>query len=156
MKGCAVDKLFDGKIKQRTYIEASVKKVYDIITSAKEWDNFFTTGMVLEPKPGGICNFSWKDWGPDSYSLTAPGLVVNVVRPKVFSFKWGKIGEESTVRLELEPLGEGTVLTITEDGYPDTPDGRKMILECASGWGEAATLLKFYIEHGLIYKSPHK
>jgi len=26
-----------------------------------------------------------------------------------------------------------------------------MILECASGWGEALTLLKFYIEHGIVY-----
>jgi len=31
-----------------------------------------------------------------------------------------------------------------------------MILERASGWGEAATLLKFYIEHGIVYKRPKK
>jgi uncharacterized protein YndB with AHSA1/START domain len=151
-----MNKLFDGKIKQRTYIEAPVEKVYDTITSAQEWDKFFTTGMQLEPKLGGKCIFSWKDWGPDFYSLSAPGKVVNVIRPKLFIFKWGEAGQESTVRFELEPLGSGTVVTIIEDGYPDTPEGRKMVLECACGWGEAATLLKFYIEHGIVYKRPSR
>jgi hypothetical protein len=31
-----------------------------------------------------------------------------------------------------------------------------MMLECASGWGEALTLLKFYIEKGLVYTGPEK
>lgn len=151
-----MDKLFDGKIKQRTFIEAPIEKVFETIISAREWDKFFTTGMELEPKLGGICNFSWQDWGPDFYSLIVPGKVMNIVHPKVFIFKWGEEGKESTVRFELEPLGNGTVLTITEDGYPDTPDGRKMILECACGWGEAATLLKFYLELGVVYKRPSR
>ncbi|MGH8015897.1 MAG: SRPBCC family protein [Candidatus Zixiibacteriota bacterium] len=151
-----MDKLFDGKIKQRTYIEAPVEKVYETITSAQEWDKFFTTGIQLEPKLGGVCNFSWKDWEPDFYTLTAPGKVVNIVQPRFFAFKWGEEGKESTVRFELEPFGSGTILTITEDGYSDTPDGHKMILECASGWGETATLLKFYLELGIVYKSPQR
>ena len=41
-------------------------------------------------------------------------------------------------------------------GTPNTPEGRDMILECASGWGEAATLLKFYIEHGVVYTPPRR
>ena len=57
--------LFDGKIKQRTFIAATPEKVYDTITSARDWDTFFTTGMQLEPYAGGECSFAWKDWGPD-------------------------------------------------------------------------------------------
>ena len=57
--------LFDGKIKQRTLIAAQPERVFDTITSAKEWDAFFTTGMKLDLQPGGICEFAWKDWGPD-------------------------------------------------------------------------------------------
>ena len=151
-----MSEFFDGKIKQRTYIEAPVDKVYDTVTSAQEWDKFFTTGMQLEPKLGGKCIFSWRDWGPDFYTLSAPGQVVNLIRPKLFIFKWGKEGKESTVRFELEPLGSGTVVTIIEDGYDNTPEGRKMILECACGWGEAATLLKFYMELGIVYKRPSR
>jgi len=53
----------------------------------------------------------------------------------------------------LEAVEKGTVLTLTESGYKDTPEGLAMILECASGWGEAITLLKFYMEHGVVYNS---
>lgn len=144
----------DAKIKQRTFIAASPEKVFDTITSGKEWDAFFTTGMTLDPKPGGVCNFTWKDWGPDSYTMKAPGKVVAVEAPRLFSFQWGSAGKETTIRFELEAKHGGTVLTCTEEGYEDTPEGRAMILECASGWGEACTLLKFYLEHSVTYTPP--
>lgn len=145
--------LFDCKIKQRTYIAASPEKVYDTITSAQSWDEFFTTGMELDPKPGGICSFSWKDWGPDNYTLKVPGKVIEAHRPHLFIFQWGSKRKETTIRIELIPKDNGTVVTLTEEGYENTPEGRAMILECASGWGEAITLLKFYIEHGIVYNS---
>ena len=53
-------KLIEERIKQRTFIAAAPEKVYDTITSAGDWDSFFTTGMVLEPRPGGRCEFFWK------------------------------------------------------------------------------------------------
>jgi hypothetical protein len=43
------------------------------------------------------------------------------------------------------------VVHLTEKGYTNTPGGRRNMLECASGWGEALTLLKFYLEHGVTY-----
>ena len=147
---------FDARIKQRTFIAASPEKVFETITSSDGWDAFFTTGMKLDPKPGGECTFKWKDWGPDFYSLGAPGKVVAVERPTLFSFQWGSTGKETTISFELEAKHGGTVLTCTEDGYENTPEGRAMILECASGWGEACTLLKFYLEHGVTYTPPKR
>jgi len=141
----------DQKIKQRTFIAAPPSKVYATITSAREWDNFFTTGMELDPQVGGVCSFSWKNWGPDKYSLKVPGRVVAAEPAEVFAFEWGSPEKATTVRFELTPHEQGTVVTLTEDGYRDTPEDRAMIMECASGWGEAITLLKFYIEHGIVY-----
>ncbi len=40
--------------------------------------------------------------------------------------------------------------------YPNSPEGRGNMLDCASGWGEALTLLKFYLEHGIVYTPPEK
>jgi uncharacterized protein YndB with AHSA1/START domain len=125
--------------------------VYDTITDAKKWDSFFTTGMVLDTKPDGVCSFAWKDWGPDKYTLKIPGQVLEARRPGLFSFKWGQSDKETTVQFELIAKDNGTIVTLTEDGYRDTPEGRANIVDCASGWGEAATLLKFYIEHGITY-----
>jgi len=145
--------ILNEKIRQRTFIAASPNDVYDTITSAKHWDKFFTTGMELDPRPGGTCSFSWKDWGPDKYTLKVPGKVLELERPRLFSFHWGPEQSATTVRFELSEKEGGTVVTLTEDGYRDTSDGRAMILECASGWGEALTLLKFYIEHGITYST---
>lgn len=149
-------KLLDEVIKQRTFIAATPEKVYDTITSAKEWDSFFTTGMVLELHPGGKCEFSWKDWGPDFYTHKVPGKVIEVTRPDRFVFQWGSGGKETAASFELTSEHGGTVVTLTERGYKDNPESRAMMLECASGWGEALTLLKFYIEEGLVYKGPEK
>ena len=144
------------KIRQRTFIGASPEEVYDTITSPQKWDAFFTTGMELDPRPGGVCSFSWKDWGPDNYTLKVPGKVLKAERPRTFSFKWGREGKETRVGFDLTATNGGTILTLTEDGYRDTPDDRAMMLECASGWGEALTLLKFYIEHGIVYAGGEK
>jgi uncharacterized protein YndB with AHSA1/START domain len=151
-----MSKLFDGKIKQRTFIKAPPEKVYDTITSARDWDAFFTTGMQLEPHAGGKCSFAWKDWGPDFYDITVPGKVIEASRPSQFKFKWGPEGKETTVNIDLEAKFGGTIVTLTEHGYEDTPQARAMILECAAGWGEAITLLKFYIEKGIVYSGPSK
>jgi uncharacterized protein YndB with AHSA1/START domain len=145
--------LFDCKIRQKTFIAASPEDVYDTITSASEWDRFFTTGMVLEPHPGGECSFTWKDWGPDKYTLKSRGKVVEAQRPGRFAFQWGAEGSVTTITFEINAVENGSVVTLTEDGYKNTPEGRAMMLECASGWGEAVTLLKFYMEHGITYTS---
>lgn len=149
-------KLLNEMIKQRTFIAATPEKVYDTITSAKEWDSFFTNGMVLEPRPGGKCEFSWKDWGPDFYTLKVPGKIVEIEKPGKFVFHWGPEEKATTVSFELTAEHGGTVITLTERGYKDTSEARAMMLECASGWGEALTLLKFYIEEGIVYKGPGK
>jgi uncharacterized protein YndB with AHSA1/START domain len=142
-------------IKQHTYIAAAAEKVFDVITSAAGWDASFTTGMTLDLKPGGDCTFRWENWGPDFYTLAAPGKVVAVERPGKFAFQWGS-DPVRTITFNLSAEMGGTVIRLTEDGYLDTPEGRSSILECASGWGEALTLLKFYIEHGIVYTPPVK
>ncbi len=54
----------------------------------------------------------------------------------------------------LSEQSGGTVLRLTEQGHANDSKGRAMALECAAGWGEAITLLKFYLEHGITYSTP--
>ncbi len=77
-------------IRQRTFIKEAPEKIFDTITSAEGWDSFFTTKMELDPKPGGRITFRWKNWGPDHYTLDAPGKVLEVERPRRFVFQWGR------------------------------------------------------------------
>jgi hypothetical protein len=54
-------------------------------------------------------------------------------------------------RVDFEAVPEGTIVRLREQGNEDTPSGRRAFADCASSWGEALTLLKFYVEHGLTY-----
>jgi len=147
--------VFGKPIRQRTFIAVSREKVFDTITSAEGWNAFFTTGLEIEARPGGKMIWRWKDWGPDFYTTEVQGEVVKVERPGLFVFQWGS-ERRTTITFKLIEQFGGTVVDLTEEGYLDTPDDRAMILECAAGWGEALTLLKFYIEKQLVYTPPDK
>jgi uncharacterized protein YndB with AHSA1/START domain len=145
-------------IKHKSFINASPEKIYEIITSADGWNAFFTTGLEIDPKPGGRMVWRWKDWGPDYYDVEAEAEVVETLSPFKFAFKWYPVGKEypTLITFTLTQKHGGTVVEVTEKGYPDTSKGRQMILECACGWAEAVTLLKFYLEKGVVYSQPEK
>ena len=46
------------------------------------------------------------------------------------------------------------VVRSKEPGYPDTPEGPRALLDCATGRGEALALLKFCLEKGVPYTQP--
>jgi len=150
-----MSKPFGFPIKQRTWINKTPEQVYDAITSGETWNQFFTHATTIETKAGGDIIWRWKDWGPDFYSVESPGKVVAVDRPNKFAFTWGS-KTVRTIIFNLSPLSDGTVVHLTEDGYGDTGYDRESILACASGWGEAVTLLKFWLEFGVKYSQPKK
>ena len=153
-----MEKPFGFDIKHQVFIAVPPEKVYDTITSGDGWNAFFTHSTTIDPVPGGEMWFNWKDWGPNSYSTKSECKVVKADKPTVFAFQWYPVGKENptTITFNLEAKHGGTVIKLTEEGYPDTPEGREMILECASGWGEALALLKFYLEFGKVYTQPKK
>ena len=140
------------KINQTTFINKPLEEVFDAITSADVWNSFFTHDSTIDPQPGGEFIWRWKNWGPDSYTIEVPGKVIELVRPELFVFEWGKECP-SQITIRLQASNGGTVLRLTEDGYINDSAGRAAALECAAGWGEALTLLKFYLEHGITYTS---
>lgn len=51
----------------------------------------------------------------------------------------------------LQPRAQGTRAEVTVRGYGLDDDGIAVSLDRACGWGEALTLLKFYLEHRVIF-----
>lgn len=144
---------FGAPIKHAILIRAEPEKVYDALATAEGLDGWFTEGSEVDARPGGHICFRWRNWGVDKVNTEATGPVVKADRPKRFVFQWHGDNKEyyTTVDIKLEPTEEGTVVRLEEYGYQDTPGGRVSILDCATGWGEALTLVKFYVEHGLRY-----
>jgi uncharacterized protein YndB with AHSA1/START domain len=141
-------------VRKSVFIAAPIEKVFEAITDSKHWDRYFTTGMELDPRPGGFCNFRWRNWGPDELNLESPGQVVEIDPPRRFVFEWGNPGEKTLAQLDLETRSDGTVLSLYEDGYRETREGLRSILDCSAHWGELLVLIKFYVEEGITYRSP--
>jgi uncharacterized protein YndB with AHSA1/START domain len=95
----------------------------------------------------------WEDWGADHINTEDHGTVLEVRRPDRFVFTWHPSGPDfmTTVAFDFVPDERGTIVRLHEAGYPDTPAGRHGLLSCATGWGEALTLVKFFLEHGTRY-----
>jgi uncharacterized protein YndB with AHSA1/START domain len=148
-----MNEVIEAEIKQTSLVRASPEKVYDAITTGAGLDSWFTSGFEVDARPGGIIKFSWKDWGPDKYTQVSEGRVLEAERGKRFVFQWSADNPSyaTTIEIDLEATDEGTILRLREYGYHNTPSGRAAMAECAAGWGEAVTLLKFFVEHGITY-----
>ncbi len=134
-------------IQHAVYIAAEPKRVFKTLTTSNGWDAWFTNGTVIDARVGGWIQFRWVNWGPNHITMEDGGPIIDVVPDKSLVFQWKPGDSVTTIRIDLEPRGDGTVILLTESGY-QSPNG---YAECATGWGEALTLLKFYLEHGITY-----
>jgi len=136
-----------------TLIHAQPERVYDALTTSNGLDAWFTSGASVNAYPGGEIHFRWVNWGPDHISTEDGGLVLKAIPPEHFVFQWHPDLPEyaTTVEINLVPKDGGTIVSLREFGFAHTASGIAALANCASGWGEALTLLKFYLEHGLRY-----
>ncbi len=134
-----------------TLVRAPRESVYDALTTARGLDAWFTTGSEVDPRVGGELVWRWADWGPDRYTGEDRGPVLEARRPERYVFGWQEKLGGTTVEVDFEEHADGTVVRLREHGYPDTPEAWRQFVSCATGWGEALTLLKFYVEHGVLY-----
>jgi uncharacterized protein YndB with AHSA1/START domain len=143
----------DMLILHSTLIRAAPEQVYQALATAEGLDAWFTRGATMDPRPGGSITFRWRDWGPERISDEGGGAVLEAIPGQRFVFQWHPDTEAyaTTVEIDLEPDPQGTTVRLRESGYQDTPSGREAFTNCATGWGEALTLLKFYLEHSLRY-----
>jgi len=145
--------LLDMQIEHSTFVRAAPEQVYDAFTTTEGLDGWFTQGAMVDPHPGGEIRFRWVNWGPDRVTDKDGGPVLEARRPERFVFQWypDNPSYPTTVEVDFQPTAGGTIIRLREHGYHDTPTGRKALINCATGWGEALTLLKFYVEHGIRY-----
>lgn len=131
-------------------IHATSDAVYDALTKPELLDGWFTTGSEIDARHGGHITFRWRDWSPDRVTAEDGGPVLAATPGKEFTFQWGD--PRTTIEIRLESEGDDTVLRLRQYGFPDSPEGLATLAEQGPGWGEAMTLLKFFVEHGLSAK----
>ena len=141
----------DIEAEAKTFVQASPERVYDAFATAEGLDGWFTRGAKVDARPGGELLFRWRDWGADLIDAVAHGKVIEAKRAERFAFEWWDAdpAEATTVELTFAPARGGTIVHVREYGFPDTSKGRGKLAGNASGWGEALTLLRFWVEHRL-------
>ncbi|HTJ61904.1 MAG TPA: SRPBCC domain-containing protein [Candidatus Saccharimonadales bacterium] len=132
--------------RQSVFVRATRERVYDAFATAEGLDGWFTRGSRIDARPGGALLFRWVDWGAEK-DITAdvPGRVIEAKRPERLVFEWGEPGSESTVEIVFEARDGGTLVKLREFGFRTVEN----VVENAGGWGEALTLAKFWLEHGI-------
>jgi len=136
---------------QRIYIAEKPSKVFETLTTADGWNAWFTQETTIDLCLGGNVTLRWRDWGVDHDTFEDGGEITSLEPDKHFSFRWHQTGTPTTVSFNLEELGDGTKLTVTDDGYGASEKDLSICLGCATGWGEAMMMLKVYLEHGIVY-----
>ena len=107
----------------------------------------------MDRKPGGHILFRWVDERPEEGVMEDGGPILEVERPERFVFQWQPDNSSyfTTVSLAFEAVEDGTIVRVREKSFQDTQSGKKAMIGCATGWGEALTMLKYYLEHGIRY-----
>jgi uncharacterized protein YndB with AHSA1/START domain len=141
------------EIRYAVLIRADRARVYDAMTTEDGLNGWFTHSSTIDARAGGEIRFRWQDWGPEKYTGEHGGPIIAAQQPERFVFEWNPDNASYRTRVEMnfEEAEGGTIIRLKESGFQDTPDGRRKILENAAGWGEALTLLKFFVEHGVRY-----
>lgn len=140
------------EVRHSVFIRATSRAVYDLFATAAGLDSWFTTGAEVEARPGGRIVYRWKDWGAEHITTEAVGLVHEAEPPNRFVFDWDSADERpTTVEMDFVAVDGGTVMRLREFGFTEGARGEQALAREASGWGEAMTLAKFRVEHGLRY-----
>ena len=142
------------EIRHKVFIRAPRERVWAAFTTGQGLDGWWgTRGSQIDLRPGGKLILRWRDWGAErDVNSDRECVVIEVRAPERFVFRWGESTDEmTTVEFDLEEREGGTLLHLREHGFARTAKGRESFEGNSLGWGEAATLMKFYVEHGLRY-----
>ena len=145
--------IMDRKVEFSTLVRAEPERVYDALATAKGLDGWFTQNSVVDQKAGGQILFRWKEYGLNKYTGENGGRIIEARRPQRFAFQWMADSGlyQTTVEIDFTPVNQGTEVYLVESGYEDSPAGRQDFLNRVSGWAQALTLMKFFVEHGVTY-----
>jgi uncharacterized protein YndB with AHSA1/START domain len=141
----------DLTIHHQTFIRATPEQIFEKLTTAEGWDSWFTSGSTVDLEAKEI-KLRWKEFGPQKLTLEDGGPILLYQPPRRFSFEWSPLkGHPTKVMIVITAVEDGSIVTLRETGYPDTDIAKQVMLGVATGWGEALTLLKFNLEHGVHY-----
>lgn len=105
-------------------IDASPERVFRALTTEEQSEWWGHEGMyrthdyVIDLRPGG--KWSFKATAVDGTVTTVGGRYITIEPPRLLEYTWAPSWdnfEESRVRIEIEPRGKGSLLTLVHTGF---------------------------------------
>ena len=137
-------------------LKAPVSRVWQALTDYKQFGEWFRVNLDGPFVAGELSTGQMTFPGYEHFPWRAK---VETIEPeKLFSFRWHDYDEKSAddiadqptmlVEFRLEPTKEGTRLTITESGFENLPDPRRIevLRGNTEGWNIQSKHITDYVE----------
>jgi uncharacterized protein YndB with AHSA1/START domain len=119
------------RIEKQIELKAPISRVWRAITDHKEFGEWFRVDLESPFVPGQTAR--GKVLYPGYEHLTWEAVVQKMEPERYFSFTWHPMKDDSSVDMEhetlvefhLEPIPNGTRLTLTESGFDKLPADRR-------------------------------
>ena len=113
---------FPDRIERTVEVPHPPAAVWAALTTAAGLACWFGEEASIDLRPGGAAQMSWEN------GFTVDMRVERVEEPRVFGYTWQIYGlpkddpRRTYVEFTLEPVGEGTRLTVVETGFAQLPE----------------------------------
>ncbi|MFY9915039.1 MAG: SRPBCC domain-containing protein [Nocardioidaceae bacterium] len=139
---------FPDRIERTVEVAHPPRKVWAALTTAEGLSSWFGDEATIDLTVGGAASMSWTN------GHAASMRVERVEEPSVFGFTWGISGlpdddpRRTYVEFTLEPVGDGTRLTVVETGFAQLPDDAhdKAFEDNTGGWASELGELIDYLD----------
>jgi uncharacterized protein YndB with AHSA1/START domain len=134
-------------IEQTYLIAAPPAKVFAALTRPRDLSRWFVESAVVELRKGGAYRLTW------SAEFSMKGKVRSFSSPTKLVLDWHDRMPDGTTfdtvaRIKLRRRGNGTVLTVTHEGFRSGKAWVRIFGGVNSGWAYYLQNLKSVLEHG--------
>jgi uncharacterized protein YndB with AHSA1/START domain len=135
-------------------ISKPLHEVFEAVADPRKLSGYFTTGSAK----GRLETGTTVSWDFHDFPGAFPVEVIKAEQDRQIILQW-QANEEgadeagsynTTVTISFEPIGDDrTLVSITENGWRETPAGLKASYGNCQGWSQMLCALKAYLEYGI-------
>ena len=133
------------EIKTALQILKPAHDVFEAIVDPLKMSNYFISKGSGRMEEGRVVT-----WKFPEFDFEFPVSVGKIETDSYISYRWDHDNTELLVEMTLTPRGpEATLVTITEKGMKNDPEGIRWLKGNTEGWANFLACLKAWLEYGI-------
>lgn len=131
-------------VNAKIQISKPAAEVYEAIVNPEQMIHYFISKASGPMEEGKTLLWQFPEFA-DEY----PVRVGKMQKDKLISFYWDTDGKEYLVEINLTPVGNTTIVSVTESGGTHDEAGIKWLKGNTEGWANFLACLKAWLEYGI-------